>query len=80
MNIDLGALYESAIKRIIEKGYAGTRTDVIRQAILAYDRMIEEEEQTLVHRAVEIEMAELNAGKVRTLSFQDIKNIVDSGS
>ncbi len=80
MNIDLGPPYEAAIKRIIEKGYAGTRAEAIRQAILAYDRMIEEEEQTLVHRAVEIEMKELNAGKVRTHSFQDIKNIVQSGS
>ena len=56
MNIDLGAPYESAIKRIIE-----------------------EEELTLVHRAVEIEMAELNAGKIKNHSFQDIKNIVASG-
>jgi len=80
MDIDLGAPYEAAIKRIIEKGYARTKTEAIRQAILAYDRMIEEEEQNLVHRAVEIEMAELDAGKVRTHSFQDIKNIVESGS
>lgn len=80
MDISLGAPYEAAIKRIIEKGYAETKTEVIRQAILAYDRMIEEEEQTLLHRAVKIEMAELNAGKVRTHSFQDIKNTVDSGT
>lgn len=40
---------------------------------------IKEEEQTLVHRAVEIEMAELNAGKVKTYSFEDIKKIVEFG-
>jgi hypothetical protein len=42
--------------------------------------MIEEEELTLVHRSVEIEMKDLNAGKIRTHSFQDIKNIVESRS
>ena len=34
MNINLGAPYEMAIKRIIEKGYAGNQTEVIRQAVL----------------------------------------------
>lgn len=79
MNISLGAPYEAAIKGIIAKGYAGTQTEAIRQAILAYERMIEEEELTLVHRAVEIEMGELNAGKVKTHSFQDIKKMVELG-
>lgn len=72
--------YEAAaIKGIIEKGYAGTQTEVIRQAILAYERMIEREELTLVHRAVEIEMSELDSGKVKTHSLQDIKKITESG-
>jgi Arc/MetJ-type ribon-helix-helix transcriptional regulator len=34
MNIKLGEPYEAAIKGIIEKGYAGSQTEVIRQAIL----------------------------------------------
>ncbi len=59
MNINLGAPYEATIRGIIEKGYAGTQTEVKRQAILAYERMIEEEELTLVHKAVEIEMREM---------------------
>jgi Arc/MetJ-type ribon-helix-helix transcriptional regulator len=79
MNINLGAPYEAAIKGIIEKGYAGTQTEAIRQAILAYKRMIEDEEQTLVHKAVEIEMMEMNTGIVKTHSFQEIKNSVASG-
>ena len=76
MNINLGAPYEAAIKSIIEKGYAGSQTEVIRQAILAYERMIEEEEQVLVHKAVEIEMEEIEAKKSETYSFEDIKRIV----
>ena len=79
MNINLGAPYEIAIKRIIEKGYAGSQTEVIRQAILAYERMIEEEELMLVHKAAETEMAELEACKVKTHSLQEIKKTLASG-
>ncbi len=76
MNINLGAPYEAAIKSIIEKGYAGSQTEVIRQAILAYERIIEEEELALVHKAVEIEMEEIEARESKTYSFEDIKKIV----
>jgi Arc/MetJ-type ribon-helix-helix transcriptional regulator len=79
MNINLGAPYEMAIKRIIEKGYAGNQTEVIRQAVLAYERMIEEEELMLVHRAVETEMSEIEAGKTKMHSFQDIRKILEQG-
>lgn len=77
MNINLGTPYEAAIKRIIEKGYAGSQTEVIRQAILAYERMIEEEELSLVHKAVEIEMEDIKSGKTKTYSFEDIKKIAN---
>jgi Arc/MetJ-type ribon-helix-helix transcriptional regulator len=76
MNINLGTPYEAAIKSIIEKGYAGSQTEVIRQAILAYERIIEEEELALVHKAVEIEMEEIEAGKVKTYSLEEIKKIL----
>ena len=75
MNINLGAPYEAAIKSIIEKGYAGSQTEVIRQAVLAYERIIEEEEQALVHKAVEIEMEDIEARKSKTYSFEDIKRL-----
>jgi Arc/MetJ-type ribon-helix-helix transcriptional regulator len=76
MNVNLGAPYEAAIKSIIEKGYAGSQTEVIRQAILAYERMIEEEELAIVHKAVELEMDDIDAEKITTYSFEDIKKIV----
>jgi len=75
MNINLGTPYEAAIKSIIEKGYAGSQTEVIRQAILAYERMIEEEEMSLVDKAVEIEMNDIESGKTKAYSFEDIKKI-----
>ena len=59
MNISIGPPYEAVIKRIIDKGYAGNQTEVIRQAILAYERMLEEEELMLVHRAVTVEVSEI---------------------
>lgn len=78
MNINLGAPYEAAVRSIIEKGYAGSQTEVIRQAILAYERIIEEEELSLVHKAVEIETEEIEAEKSKTYSFEDIKKIAKS--
>ena len=77
MNVNLGAPYEVAIKSIIEQGYAGNRTEVIRQAIMAYKRIIEEEELMLVHRGVMAEMGELEAGKAKTHSFEEIKKILE---
>lgn len=44
MNVNLGIPYESMIERIIEKGYAGNKTEVIRQALLAYEQNIDVKE------------------------------------
>ena len=76
MNISIGSPYEAVIKRIIEKGYAGNQTEVIRQAILAYERMLDEEELMLVHRAVTAEVNEIEARKTSTHSFDEIKKIL----
>jgi Arc/MetJ-type ribon-helix-helix transcriptional regulator len=78
MNINLGVPYEAGIKRIIEKGYAGTQIEVVRQAILAYERMLDEEELMLVHKAVEMEIEEIESGRGKTYSFKDIKKILES--
>ncbi len=76
MNISIGTPYEAAIKRIIEKGYAGNQTEVIRQAILAYERMIEEEELVLVHRAVMLEVSEIEAKTIQSYTFDEIKKSI----
>ena len=73
MNINLGVPYEATIKRIIEKGYAGNQTEVIRQAILAYERMLEEEELQLVHKAVEFEMEEIRSGRIKTKTLEELE-------
>ena len=76
MNIIIGPPYEAVIKRIIDKGYAGNQTEVIRQAILAYERMLEEEELTLVHRAVTIEVSEIDTKKTPSYTFDEIKKLI----
>ena len=76
MNISIGSPYEAVIKRIIEKGYAGNQTEVIRQAILAYERMIEEEELVLVHRAVMLEVSEIEAKTIQSYTFDEIKKSI----
>jgi len=76
MNISIGTPYEAAIKRIIEKGYAGNQTEVIRQAILAYERMLDDEELMLVHRAVEMEVKETEADEAKSFTFDQIKKLL----
>ncbi len=73
MNVDLGVPYEAILKKAIERGYAGNQTEVVRQALLNYERMIEEEEKELVAKAVRIEMDEVKAGSIKTKSFAQIK-------
>jgi len=73
MNVDLGVPYETILKKAIEKGYAGNQTEVIRQALLNYERMIEEEEVKLVNKGVEMEMQDIKEGKSKTKSITAIK-------
>ena len=73
VNVDLGIPYETILKKVIEKGYAGNQTEAIRQALLNYERMLEEEEKELVAKAVKIEMDEVKAGNIKTKSFNAMK-------
>ncbi|MFH0954912.1 MAG: hypothetical protein V1777_02320 [Candidatus Micrarchaeota archaeon] len=73
MNVNLGTPYEAIVEKVIEKGYAGNQTEVIRQALLAYERALEEEEVQLVHKAVEIEAQEIREGKVKTKTHEELK-------
>lgn len=73
MNINLGGPYEVIIKKIIEKGYAGNQTEVIRQALMTYEREIEEEEVQLVHKAVQLEMQDITQGITKTKTLLEMK-------
>lgn len=73
MNIILGEPYELIIQKLIKRGYAGSQTEVIRQALLAYDRVINEEEVFLVNKGIEAEMEGIKSGKIKTKTFAEIK-------
>ncbi len=73
MNINLGAPYEAIIHKLIEREYAGNQTEIIRQALVNYERTIEEEEAFLVHRAVEAEMEKIRSGEIKTYSWEEVK-------
>lgn len=70
--VTLGAPYERIIKKIIEKGYAGNQTEVIRQALINYEKDIDEKETELLGKAVEAEMADVRSGKAKTYPAEDV--------
>lgn len=74
INANLGTPYESIIDKIIKKGYAGNQTEVIRQALMAYNRQLEEEELKLVHAGVEEDMAEYDRCKEKGITLSELKN------
>lgn len=66
MNVNLGEPYEALLKKIVKKGYAGNQTEAIRQSIIAFNRQLEEQEAELVHKAVEMEMQDIDQVKLYT--------------
>ena len=72
MNINLGTPYESIIENIMEKGYAGNQTEVIRQALTSYQKQLEVEELQLVDKAVQLKMSEIRSGE-KTISYEEVK-------
>jgi len=54
-------------------GYAASKSEVIRQALILYDREIDEEEIVLVRTAVESMLAEEKAGKRKTYTLEESK-------
>jgi len=77
MNVNLGEPYEAKLRKIIEKGYAGNQTEVIRQAINAYDRQLEEEEARLVQKGVEAAMRDIRSGKSKTYTWDEVKKMAN---
>ncbi|MBU1197024.1 hypothetical protein KJ765_00775 [Candidatus Micrarchaeota archaeon] len=73
MNVSLGPPYEALMKRLIEKGYAGNQTELIRQALMAYERKVDEEEVLLVRKGVDHEMRLVESGQMKTIPFDKIK-------
>lgn len=75
--INLGTPYEAIIERVIKKGYAGNQTEVIRQALLNYDRYLEEDESRLVNLAIEAEMKKIKSGEIKTYPMDEALKKLD---
>ncbi len=75
LNVNLGAPYEAKINKIINKGYAASQTEVIRQAIMYYDKYLEQEEEEvqLVNKGIARDMEDIKSGKTKTISHAEMK-------
>ena len=73
LTVNLGPPFEAIIDSFIRKGYAGNQTEVIRQALIFYDRFVKEEEAMLVRKAVEAEMAEIKNRKAKTYTLEEVE-------
>lgn len=76
LTVNLGTPYEAIIEKLIKREYAGNRTEAIRQALMAYDRMLDEEEAFLVHQKVEAIMADIESGKRKTYTLAEMREIM----
>lgn len=73
MNVALGTPYEVIMTKLIERGYAGNQTEVIRQALMAYERQVDQEEVELVNKAIELDMQDIRSSKAKTYSLAEVK-------
>ena len=77
LTVDLGTPYEAIIEKLLKRGYAANKSEVIRQALILYDKEVDEEEIMLVRRAVESMVADQKAGKSKTYTLEEIKKEFD---
>jgi len=80
--VNVSGPYEKIIEKVIKKGYAGNKTEVVRQALIAYDRQLgiedeQEEEVRLVKKKVDEAMARIKSGKSKTYTLEEIKKEFD---
>jgi len=81
MNINLGAPYLKIIDDQIKKGYAGTRAEVVRQALMALNPYADfkehgfesEEEFRLVAKAIKASNEEIKSGKAKLIPWEEVK-------
>ncbi len=77
MNINLGAPFEDIMDSIINRGYAGNRTEVIRQALLRYEKELQEDEDKLVFKAIQEQMARNKAEGRKRRALNDVLKAQD---
>lgn len=74
LNVELGRPYTKIIDRAIEEGYAGNKSEVIRHALKAYEREINEnEEAALVKKGVDTMMGKIKSGEIKTRPYGETR-------
>lgn len=76
ITMNLGEPYEKIIEDIIREGHAGSKTEVVRQALKAYKRQLQaekKEEARLVKKKVDKAMADIRSGKAKTYPWEEAK-------
>ncbi len=71
VNVNLGEPYEMIIAHAIRLGYAGTQTEALRQALLAYEKELEEREEVLlVNKGIRASTEKIKSAKMKTRTLQ----------
>jgi Arc/MetJ-type ribon-helix-helix transcriptional regulator len=73
LTVDLGTPYEAIMDKLLERGYAANKSELIRQALVLYEREVDEEELRLVRAAVESMAALQKSGKRKTYTLEEIE-------
>ena len=74
LNVDLGEPYLFIIDSAIKKGYAGNKSEVIRHALKAFEReMNENEEAILVKKDVDQMMSRIKSGQMKTKPYGETR-------
>jgi Arc/MetJ-type ribon-helix-helix transcriptional regulator len=77
LTIDLGTPFEATMDKLLDRGYAANKSELIRQALILYDRAVDEEEIMLVRTAVESMVADQKSRKRKTYTLEEIEKEFD---
>ena len=72
-NLNLGAHHDAFISMMIERGYAASQIEVIRQALLRYQADLEMGELAAVQRGVEFEKQQMRESKTKPKALAEMK-------
>ena len=73
MNINLGDYYEQKLEKILRMGVATNKTEALRQAIVNYERQLDEEELLCLKHGMEDIEQKIASGDMKTYSWEQVK-------
>lgn len=75
MNVILKGKTKEIVESMVKEGYANTQSEAVRLAIINFgtQRMVGREEVVLVNKGIAAEMEEINSGKVKVYTSEQVK-------